>query len=240
MALQSGDIGDLMGRIQDAGSRGACASAGSFLDGARAMRAKPQNGSPRWRRLRSFLRRATIVLLAGLSSDVAHRETLPPTVFSTEIAPSLRSSDNAMAQNAAQDPGVERERPEPPRSAAPPRPEVLQPPHSVHKRRRVAPVTQVASDPATLLDSLDREIVQRYVRRNYGKIKHCWQLAEPTLAGMLETRFVILPSGTVDSVTAVGFDDGIAACVADVIKTISFPRSGAETDVRYPFRFVPR
>src|SRR5262249_5861793 len=55
------------------------------------------------------------------------------------------------------------------------------------------------------------------------------------------TQFFIAPSGMVTNATAAGVDPDVAACVADVIKGIEFPkpRGGGGVVVNYPFTFRP-
>lgn len=231
MALQRGDIDDLMGRIQDAGSRGSCAASATFLDGAPTM----QTPSPaRARRSRGGRRAALVLLLAALWSDVEHHERTAPS--RPDAADPTRGAETAIAQDAAPDPGVE-----PSQAAAPLPPGRDAPQRPTRKPGRVAVAPEVSGED-TSLGGLDREIIQRYVRRNYGGIRHCYEtrrLEDPTLAGTLDTHFVISPGGTVDDTTASGLDPEVATCVASVLQTIAFPSSNRPTEVNYPFHFVP-
>lgn len=90
---------------------------------------------------------------------------------------------------------------------------------------------------------LDKAIIRRYVKRNLAKITYCYEkalLEDEDLEGAVDARFFIGPEGTVLSAEATGVTDEVAACVAEVLKGIQFPRpaGGGGVQVRYPFRFV--
>jgi hypothetical protein len=55
------------------------------------------------------------------------------------------------------------------------------------------------------------------------------------------SQFQISPQGAVLNSTAQGVHDEVSGCVANVIKTIQFPkpRGGGLVQVRYPFTFRP-
>lgn len=241
MALPGGDLSDLMGGIQGAGSRGPRASTGAPpLDDAPAIRTPAASPPPRWLR-----RAALLLLLACLWSEVDRREGLPATPSLAPIATGrdpILGPGSAMTQNAADRPVqialVE------PRSAAPQRPSgpprvtrQLSPPKRAVQR--VAPTEEQRTE--TELGSLDEEIIQRYVERSYPRIVYCYELQrrlKQTLAGVLETHFIVLPSGEVASATARGVDPAVAQCATEVLKTLQFPVSGGKTDVIYPFDLV--
>ncbi len=88
---------------------------------------------------------------------------------------------------------------------------------------------------------LDKSIIRRYIKRHIAKIAYCYErelLARPQLQGTLQVRFTIAPTGNVVAVTATGVDEGVAACVADVIRNIVFPSvSDTAVVVNYPFTF---
>jgi hypothetical protein len=57
------------------------------------------------------------------------------------------------------------------------------------------------------------------------------------LAGTVQVQFFIKPDGTVASAAASGVDPAVASCVADVIKSLAFPKpnGGGGVQVNYPF-----
>ncbi|HEX7841328.1 MAG TPA: AgmX/PglI C-terminal domain-containing protein [Kofleriaceae bacterium] len=88
----------------------------------------------------------------------------------------------------------------------------------------------------------DKSIVRRYIRRSLDKITYCYDkqlLVRPGIGGEIMATFFITPTGAVQTASGTGFDRDVAACVADVIKTIAFPRTGdgAGVQVNYPFQF---
>ncbi|MBA2538263.1 MAG: AgmX/PglI C-terminal domain-containing protein [Deltaproteobacteria bacterium] len=93
--------------------------------------------------------------------------------------------------------------------------------------------------------SLDAAIIKRYVKRHLAKIQYCYEkvlLAKPTLAGVIQTQFLINGNGMVVTATATGMDKQVADCVAGVIKAIEFPHptNGDESiQINYPFTFSP-
>jgi hypothetical protein len=66
-------------------------------------------------------------------------------------------------------------------------------------------------------------------------------MVRPDLTGKVFARFDITPGGSVATATAtpIEIDSAVASCVADVLKEIEFPRSGAGVHVNYLFRFQP-
>jgi hypothetical protein len=90
----------------------------------------------------------------------------------------------------------------------------------------------------------DKEAIRRSIRRHLPKIHACYDKAlatKPKLEGRIDARFEIAPSGSVSSSTASGLDPDVATCVADVIKTIPFPKPKPPKAivVNYPFSFKP-
>jgi hypothetical protein len=87
--------------------------------------------------------------------------------------------------------------------------------------------------------SLDKNIIQRYLRRQIERISYCYErelLSRPRLHGIVETHFVISQNGRVEASTATGMDQRVAACVADVIAHMEFP-AAERVMVNYPFSF---
>lgn len=104
------------------------------------------------------------------------------------------------------------------------------------------PVQLDAAPAKPTLGELDREIVLRHIGYHLDRIRHCYEarrIAKPDLAGKVLARFDVTPAGSVASSTALGLDTAVASCVADDIKDIEFPRSGAGVHVNYVFQFQP-
>ncbi len=105
-------------------------------------------------------------------------------------------------------------------------------------------VPQVQIGTPTSTGDLDKNVIRRYLRRQLPRIKYCYEkqlLAKPRLQGTVETTFVIGSNGAVTQSTAKGVDPEVSACIADVIKSIQFPKplSGGMVQVKYPFKFLP-
>ncbi|MGE5181531.1 MAG: AgmX/PglI C-terminal domain-containing protein [Acidobacteriota bacterium] len=89
---------------------------------------------------------------------------------------------------------------------------------------------------------LDTAIVRRYIKRSYGKLMYCYEKArpaDPKLHGTMNAAFTIGANGAVKSSAAGGVSAEVAACVADEIKSIEFPkpRTAGDVDVCYPLTF---
>lgn len=105
----------------------------------------------------------------------------------------------------------------------------------------------VGRDGTSVQGSLSRDVIQRMVRVNVGRIRQCYEHAlqkAPNLAGRVSIRFVIGPTGKVvqasDSGSTLG-DPGVIACVLAAVRRISFPSptGGGPVVVTYPFVFSP-
>jgi TonB family protein len=98
---------------------------------------------------------------------------------------------------------------------------------------------------AEVRGSLSKEVIRRYIRRSINQIRYCYeqQLArQPDLAGRVQVRFVISPSGAVTSSSPAGSTLGNPAvedCVARAVQRIAFPQpeGGGVVIVTYPFMF---
>ena len=104
------------------------------------------------------------------------------------------------------------------------------------------PTAPAMPDPKISGSGYDKSIIRRYIRRNLDKITYCYDkqlLAHPGIGGEIMETFFIAPTGAVQASSGTGFDRDVAACVADVIKTIAFPRTGdgIGVQVHYPFQF---
>ncbi len=99
--------------------------------------------------------------------------------------------------------------------------------------------TPIIGTPRTVGD-LDKEIIRRYIKRNFSKITYCYErelLANNSLAGTINVQFFISPTGSVTTAAGAGANQKVADCIADVIQNIEFPRpnGGAGVQVNYPF-----
>jgi pSer/pThr/pTyr-binding forkhead associated (FHA) protein len=111
-------------------------------------------------------------------------------------------------------------------------------------RGRQAAVPNVKIGNVSATGDLDKNIIRRYIRRKLPQIKYCYEkqlLVKPGLGGTVNTDFQISPTGAVLNSKATGVDGDVSSCVADVIKTIQFPKpkGGGLVNVRYPFTFRP-
>ena len=93
---------------------------------------------------------------------------------------------------------------------------------------------------------LPPEVVQRIVRQNFGRFRHCYDQAltrNPNLQGRVAARFVIDRSGAVSSVANGGSDlpdSGVVSCVLSAFYGLSFPApEGGIVTVVYPIAFSP-
>jgi len=91
---------------------------------------------------------------------------------------------------------------------------------------------------------LDKAIIRRVIARGRSQIKYCYEkqlVVDPSLTGTVTVKFTIDASGQVVSATAQGMHGGVAACVANVMRSMRFPQpqGGVIVQVTYPFRFVP-
>lgn len=87
---------------------------------------------------------------------------------------------------------------------------------------------------------LEVAIIRRFLKRNAHKVTYCYEQrlqAQPALQGTVVATFTVSAQGLVTHAAATGVDAEVDQCVADVIKTIEFPRprEGAVT-VTVPLR----
>jgi hypothetical protein len=73
-------------------------------------------------------------------------------------------------------------------------------------------------------------------------ITYCYEkalVASPSLRGTVQVQFFIKPDGTVASAAASGVDPDVATCVANVIRSLAFPKpaGGGGVLVNYPVTF---
>ena len=111
-------------------------------------------------------------------------------------------------------------------------------------RGRKSSPPQVRIGNAVATGDLDKNIIRRYIRQKLPRITYCYEkalLVKADLSGTVVTQFQISPQGSVLNSSAQGVSGEVSSCVADVIKTIQFPkpRGGGLVQVRYPFTFRP-
>jgi hypothetical protein len=89
---------------------------------------------------------------------------------------------------------------------------------------------------------LDRAVLRQVMKARLGDVEACYVAAlagKPQLAGKVMTTFVIDRRGKVSSATASGVDPALAKCIANVIKSLEFPREkkpSRDVVVSYPFQ----
>jgi len=92
---------------------------------------------------------------------------------------------------------------------------------------------------------LPPEVVQRIVRRNFGRLRLCYENGlrrDPRLEGTVFVEFTIGADGSVSGVKSSGTlpDKAVVDCVDRAFVVLSFPQPEAGTvKVRYPIQFTP-
>jgi len=113
----------------------------------------------------------------------------------------------------------------------------------MHGRSASQPRVNIGN--ATATGDLDKNIIRRYIRQKLPQIQHCYEkqlVVKPSLSGTITTQFTISGTGSVISARAGGMGDGsVEGCVADIIRSIQFPKptGGGIVNVTYPFTFRP-
>ncbi len=108
---------------------------------------------------------------------------------------------------------------------------------------RSAGVPQVRSGGAEVRGSLSKEVIRRVVRRHINEVKFCYEQqlnARPDLRGRVTTKFVISPTGSVQS-AIVGSsslrNEAVESCIVRAVRRWTFPApdGGGVVVVNYPF-----
>lgn len=94
--------------------------------------------------------------------------------------------------------------------------------------------------PPQTTGALSREDVRRTVRRHVNEVRFCYEQAltrRPDAEGRVAVSFVIAPSGAVQSASASSTlsDAQVGSCVANAVRTWTFPQAPSPTGVTYPF-----
>ena len=110
-------------------------------------------------------------------------------------------------------------------------------------RGRSAGVPQVRSGGAEVRGSLSKEVIRRVVRRHINEVKFCYEQqlnSRPDLQGRVTTKFVISPTGSVQS-AMVGSsslrNEAVESCIVRAVRRWTFPApdGGGVVVVNYPF-----
>jgi len=103
----------------------------------------------------------------------------------------------------------------------------------------------ITSSDATVVGSLDKELIRQVIRRNINQVRYCYETQlqrNPKLNGKVSIKFVISAAGTVASsqVASSTVDNAeLEACVAGRVRAWEFPKpkGGGVVVVTYPFVF---
>jgi hypothetical protein len=103
-------------------------------------------------------------------------------------------------------------------------------------------IPRVKLGKGTASEGLQIEIIARYIRRNLGRYRYCYEkelLAKPGLKGKASLAFAIDAQGNVTTAEAkVAWSAAVAGCLADATKLLQFPKPAkAPVTVTYPFEF---
>ena len=102
-----------------------------------------------------------------------------------------------------------------------------------HDSRQARPQTRLGDVAVT--GPLGQPIVRRVLRRKLARLAYCYEkqlLRHPGIAGKVEVRFAIAPTGRVSSASANGVHPVVARCVAGVIQATEFPKPTSGEQVR--------
>ena len=97
----------------------------------------------------------------------------------------------------------------------------------------------------TVTGGLPPEVVQRVVRRQFGRIRYCYEKGltnSPTLAGKITTSFTINATGTPEGISTNSdlSDKEVVSCVNSTFAALSFPKpEGGVVKVTFPISFSP-
>ena len=103
----------------------------------------------------------------------------------------------------------------------------------------------IAADDATVMGSLDKELIRQVIARNRGQIRFCYESLlnrYPKLGGKVAIRFTISATGSVVASSVAQSTAGnpeLEQCVAGRVRTWQFPqpKGGGVVVVTYPFLF---
>lgn len=111
-------------------------------------------------------------------------------------------------------------------------------------QRRTGAVPKMTSGAIESRGSLDKELIRRVVRRNESQVRFCYEQAlhsNPDLRGRVEIRFLIAPTGAVQSAVVAKTEVGnqVGNCIAQAVRRWTFPapEGGGIVSVTYPWTF---
>ncbi len=100
----------------------------------------------------------------------------------------------------------------------------------------------VVGIPQTAPGGLAHPVVKRFIAQHDERLARCYprRLPATTGAGKIGLSIVILPSGKVQLIGALGFDAEVTSCMAKIVESIPFPRSpsGDVTHTFVPIKIV--
>ncbi|MCB9599500.1 MAG: AgmX/PglI C-terminal domain-containing protein [Polyangiales bacterium] len=110
-------------------------------------------------------------------------------------------------------------------------------------RGRDARVPQIRSGAADVRGSLSKEVIRRVIRRHINEVKFCYEQelnARPDLEGRVEVRFIISPTGSVQTAmvqSSTLSNNRVESCITQSVQRWTFPSpdGGGIVIVTYPF-----
>jgi TonB family protein len=108
---------------------------------------------------------------------------------------------------------------------------------------RSSKVPEIKSGAADVRGSLSKEVIRRVIRRHLNEVKFCYEQQlnqRPDLSGRVKVKFIISPSGAVQSAVVSGSTLGnqkAETCIAQAVRRWTFPKpeGGGIVVVNYPF-----
>lgn len=108
---------------------------------------------------------------------------------------------------------------------------------------RSARVPKVRGGGANVFGALSKEVIRRVVRRHLNEVKFCYEQqlnARPDLQGRVTTKFVISPTGSVQSAVVSDSslrNQAVESCITRAVRRWTFPapEGGGIVVVNYPF-----
>jgi hypothetical protein len=98
----------------------------------------------------------------------------------------------------------------------------------------------------TVNGRLPGEVIDRIVRQNFARFRHCYEnglRTAPNLTGKITVKFVIEKDGQVSTITngdTTLTDKDVVACVTGWFSSLSFPQpEGGTVTVTFPITFAP-
>jgi len=110
-------------------------------------------------------------------------------------------------------------------------------------RAHAAKVPRIRSLPASIHGSLSKEVIRRTIGRHINEVRHCYEQAlnaRPDLQGRVTTKFIIAPTGAVQTAATENSDLNnakVEQCITQAIRRWTFPapEGGGVVIVSYPF-----